>query len=142
MILQRDPRLRPEIQEWGCYYMCLLWWANKLTNIALDTRIINHLFVTFDRHGWLLSDCFVQDPTAILQYLGVDAEYTDKHEPPTRQCGPHEFEIIKWVLPRTGSAHFAAGNGRGTVTYDPWGISQAVTSGRLDSKRIFRLTGG
>lgn len=141
MILQRDPRLRAEIQEWGCYYMCLLWWANKLTNLALDTRIINHLFVAFDKRGWLTGRCYVQDPTAILQYCGLGAEYTDKHEPPARQCGPREFEILEWVLPRLGGSHFTAGDGHGTVTYDPWGVSRAVSVGRLDSKRIFRVEG-
>ena len=137
MILQRDGRLRQEIQEHGCYLMSLLWWANKFTNMQVEPSAVNdRMYVLFMRHLWMDEQAYILDPEGILNWCGVDCTYTDKHETPDRMCSEKEFEILYWKHPSVGG-HFTAGDGRGRVTYDPWGVSKAATEGALISKRIF-----
>jgi hypothetical protein len=138
MILQRDIRLRKEIKEDGCYLMCLLYIANKYTNTPLSPQRINGtLWYKFLQDKFLDANCFIRDPGGILRAMGLKADYTGVHEKPTYPCKANEVEILYFEGPAGG--HFVCGDGRGNVTYDPWGVSRAVTEGRLVSKRIFRL---
>ena len=137
MILQTHPRLIPEIRTDGCYFMCLLWYANKYEGCLLSPDVINELFGHFVHIHWLHVDCAVLNPQEILRHLGVDCRYTDRHEPAIRACWPNEFEILRWEY--DGKSHFTAGEGRGRVTYDPMGCSKTAKLGRLADKRIFVL---
>lgn len=138
MILQRDTRLKKEIKKDGCYYMCLLYFANKYTNTPLSTSRINGtLYFKFIQNKWMEVNCFIHSPGDILRSMGLKADYTGKHERPDYPCKANEIEILYFKGPAGG--HFVCGDGRGHVTYDPWGVSRAVTEGELVSKRIFRL---
>jgi hypothetical protein len=137
MILQRDERLKPEIHHNGCYLMSILFMVNKYTNFSFSADLINHIYVKLLGRGWMENDCTILNPEAIFRYLELPVRYTDRHEPPTRICGPNEFEILLWSYPERGWLHFVAGNGCGITTYDPWGVSMTATRGHLESKRIF-----
>lgn len=140
MILQRDTRLPENIRTDGCYFMSLLWWANKLANVPLDTsRIQDVIYPHCLSHKWLNRELYIFDPDAILAYLGVDARYHGQHDAPTRVCGDNEFEILLFHYSPKDWYHFTAGDGLGNVTYDPWGVSITATRGSLKSKRIFTL---
>jgi len=139
MILQKDGRLRPQFHQSGCYLMCLLFFANKFTNMSLSAEMISDgIYTLFLKHKWIRDNTYVMNPQAILNWCGVKCVYTDKHETPDRMCEKNEFEILYWRHPEVGG-HFTCGNGRGIATYDPWGVSRAATEGMLLSKRIFRL---
>jgi hypothetical protein len=136
MILQRDPRLRQEIQEWGCYLMSILFLVNKWTNFTLSAELINDLYKTFHKKGWIDEECTILNPNAIFSFLEMDVAYTNRHEPPVRRTRKDEIEILKFVS--SYGPHFVAGDGDGHVAYDPWGVSNAIKHGRIESKRIFR----
>ena len=140
MILQRDGRMEimnPWIKKNGCYLMCLLFYINKFTNTELSPEsMAGPMFRLFVRNGWMSDAAWIKDPEAILGWGGVQCEYADKHEPPTRVCGEGEFEILYFRHPEVGG-HFVCGDGNGNVTYDPWGVSRAATEGTLVSKRVF-----
>lgn len=141
MILQRDLRLRKPIREYGCYYMCLLYIANKYTNVPLTIqRINNQLYHKHVQNGAMTANCFIRHPDTILRGLGLKATYTNRHESPDYQCADSEIEILYFRHPEY-RGHFVCGDGRGNVTYDPWGVSIAATEGKLVSKRIFRREG-
>jgi len=136
MILQRDTRLKQEIQEYGCYLMSIFFLVNKYTNFPFSAEIINNLYHNYVKKGWIDSDCMILDPNAIFGFLEMEVSYTDRHEPPERQTLKNEIEILKYVS-EYGN-HFVTGDGNGNVAYDPYGVSNAVKHGRLESKRIFR----
>lgn len=136
MILQRDARLRPEINEWGCYLMSILFLVNKYTNRALSPKLINELYHVFHKHGWIDEECTILDPEAIFGYMEFDVHYTNRYEKPIRVCGRDEMEILYFDGP--AGDHFVVGDGEGHAAYDPWGVSRAVNEGQLVSKRIFR----
>ena len=138
MILQRDDRLRFEIREYGCYYMSLLYLANKYTNAPLSVERINGpLYFGAIQQGAMNTFCFIQDPDAILAACGWKAKYTGVHEPPEYFCKENECEILRFEHGK--QSHFVVGDGHSHVTYDPMGVSETVRHGRLMSKRIFRL---
>lgn len=138
MILQRDTRLRVPIREHGCYYMSLLYLMNKFTNYPLSVQKINgQIYFGAIQQGHMTSQCYIQDPSGLLKWLGWRATYTGEHETPDYECGPNEAEILYFYHPEVGG-HFVVGDGKGHVAYDPWGVSRTATAGVLKSKRIFR----
>jgi hypothetical protein len=137
MILQRDPRLRAAINDWGCYLCSIFFLVNKYTNRELSTDLINTLYHVFHKRRWIDEECTILNPNAIFGYLGMDVKYTDRHERPSRTCAHDEVEILYFEHPQYGG-HFVVGDGWGHVAYDPWGVSRTATDGTLVSKRIFR----
>ena len=136
MILQRDERLLPQINEFGCYLMSIFYLVNKWTNFPFSSELINELYHRLHKQGWIDDKCTILNPAAIFGYLGMDVYYTDRHEPPERQTMTGEVEILKFSS--SHGSHFVAGDGKGNVAHDPWGVSHAVRQGRIESKRIFR----
>ena len=136
MILQTDSRLREEIQTDGCYYMSILFLVNKYTGLKMSAEFIDSVFDVLVALGYMSEQCYVLDPEEMFRHLGLRVKYTDQHESPSKVCNPGQIEILYFMGPVGG--HFTAGNGTGIVTYDPWGVSRAVSEGKLISKRIFR----
>lgn len=147
MILQRDKRLLPEIQKYGCYYMSILFLINKHRNYEWDTDKINEYYKTLVHLGHIQADNdfttvdkddgLILHPDDIFALSGLKVKYTRNHEPPQRKTQDNEIEILKFLS--SYGAHFVVGDGAGHVAYDPWGNSRAVRQGRIESKRIFRL---
>lgn len=146
MILQRDVRLLPEIQEQGCYFMSILFFINKYRNNTWTTDNINEFYKTMVHIGAVMADgnfsavgvddSTIINPELIFRMKGLNVRYNDRHDPPSYTCDSEEFEILKFV--RGGYSHFVCGDGSGHVAYDPWGDSNTVRFGSLNSKRIFR----
>lgn len=136
MILQTDSRLRKAIHDDGCYYMSIFYLVNKWTGLEVSADFIDSLFDVFVSDGEMSKECYILDPEKIFNHLGFKVKYRDVHDKPTRMCKPDEVEILYFFGPAGG--HFVAGDGKGNVAYDPWGVSRAVSEGRLVSKRIFR----
>ena len=146
MILQIDGRLKEEIQTWGCYWMSLLFKANKFTNITLSPDNINvGMFDHAVRMGWMINNdeykCFIANPEALLDWLGVACEIVIENGthrlPPERECKKDEFEFLFFKRPGA-IGHFTTGDGQGHVEFDPAGESLSVAEGILRSKRMFK----
>ncbi len=133
MILQTDKRLVPQINEYGCYFMSILFLVNKHTGLQLSPRKINGLYHEIIDRGFMDKNCYINNPQAIFYYLGLHADYTDRHEKADYFTGKNEIEIL--CFQRTGYRHFMVGN-EGVIAFDPMGNS---TGGYLLSKRIFKL---
>ena len=98
MILQRDPNLRKEIREYGCYFMALLWYGNKIATTPLDQVTIDtEIYPWVIKHDWMNSECYIKNPSMILQYVGVPNTYLG-HMPKNYECSEDEIEISRWVF--------------------------------------------
>ena len=138
MIYQRSPGMRPEIREYGCYFMSLIEAAAKRQPHNLFTvGAINELYERAVLADAMRVDCYILDPAAILNLAGLSADYKGKF-PHNRVCGDDEFEILHWRYAPENWHHFTGGDGFGFVSYDPWGISITATRGQLVSKRLFK----
>ena len=137
MILQTDPRLVNNINQYGCYFMSILFLGNKYTGFKLGTKKINDLYSYCVDCGWMDEGCYINDADGIFAELGLHTRFHDKHEAPWICCRDNEIEILRFQIGHW--KHFVAGDGHGHVAYDPWGVSRAVREGELRDKRIFDL---
>lgn len=117
--------------------MSILFLVNKHINYQFSTGAINELYPVLIDYGFMDEECFIRDPAAIFNTLGLPVHYYDRFDPPDYRCKDKEIEILRfkhntWV-------HFVAGDGESHVTYDPWGLSKAVQCGNLLDKRVFLL---
>lgn len=135
MILQTDNRLNASINNYGCYFMSLLFVANKYTGYKLSTDIITRLYNELIELGYMANNCFILDADGILNYLGVKCKYTDKHESPNFKTKRSQVEILCLKYPTY--KHFVVGDGLGNIAYDPMGLT--ASGSYLHSKRIFKL---
>lgn len=133
--------MRDNIQHYGCYYYSLVWWAHWLTNINVSADMLNNgLYVLFQKRGWMSDTCFINNPVAMLDWMGVPAKTITKEGP---SFVPRKTDIVigQWKH-SSDMSHFVAMNPNGCVAYDPWfspeGGSKAVREGKLISYRIIR----
>ena len=133
MILQRHPALNEEIREYGCGFMAALFHAVRFGKAVIDSiEDVESLYREAVRSSAMRRNCFIDDWDGLFTVFGLDARYTGRHESPTRECRDDEIEILRFP------GHFVCGDGYGNVTYDPWGLSTAVTK-ELQNKRIFKV---
>lgn len=68
--------IEPSLQKYGCYYFCLLKWAESLGAIFRDDAAILRTFERHLQNGWVEQDCFVVAPTQILNDIQFDNTFT------------------------------------------------------------------
>ena len=127
--------------EGGCYLLCLIRLAESLLGDRYLDAVPTYQQAIDQKN--LQPDCTVLDPAAIMQTLYGGRWYYHK-EGPTYECGPAEFEILRYEhpTPKQIYSHFVLGDRKGNVKYDPLGESHTVADGYLVSKRILRLVIG
>lgn len=142
MIWQTNENLNKQINDWGCYWMALIWHASRIHRMVLDAERLLHMYDRHSQMGWMTRNCFILNPTAILRDMGVKSMMTTDDTltepwklPASYICSPQEFEVLEW---RYEEGHFTAGDGKGNLTYDPMGISRTASNGKVVSKRVFR----
>lgn len=135
----------------GCYLLSVLSLAEELGAGPVQPL---QLFDAFFSRGWIGEDAFMQAPAEILGFLTGRRWWVKKAGPGhelalTYELKPGEYEILRFERdPRPGeapsadTAHFVRGTGVGPfdarrILWDPFPGSQAVTAGRLASRRIF-----
>lgn len=147
MFLQIDTRYEDEnIKRFGCYYHSIAFHCNRIKNILLSPTIMEEHKKYLVHENLMGSDCYIKYPEEIFGHIGIDVVY-EGHQPKDYQCENNQIEILCFIRTYWSRVkhkyinykHFTAGNGRGIVTYDPMGVSNAVRFGELESKRIFTL---
>ena len=141
MILQIDVRCLLRMQEFACYYMDILFFTNKYTNISLGFPFINDFYERCEERGFIKNN-FIQDPAAIFGALGFHVLYLG-HIKKEYVCRRDEFEILHFVRETKDEDvhHFVCGDGANNVTYDSYGVSRTVAQGYLKNKRVFKRIG-
>ena len=110
----------------GCYFLCL----GKAAGV-LDNEVLFY-YETFIQKGFLEQDCFVNDPVAILRYLGVPVTTVEKSK--TLKDGKIICARYKYMNHR----HFVLVDRYGNIIFDPLGESNTVKKGQVEDYRIFR----
>ena len=133
MILQTNPALPEVIRKYGCGLMAIIWHSARLGGMTVSgVSDVLDVYNEAVSHGAMDANCFIRNWDAVFSAAGLGTRYTGRHEPSDRNCAANEIEILRFP------GHFVAGNGNGIVTYDPWGVSRAVSQ-PMKSKRIFRI---
>lgn len=139
MILQTDRRLREEINRYGCYFMSILFLANKYTGLQLSTVTVGRIFNECVELGYILNNdqykAFIKSAEKIFNHLELKVKYNNRHDPPKYKCNNNEIEIL--CLKYEWGKHFVVGCGSGSIAFNPLGRTQSGYT--LHSKRIFKL---
>jgi len=120
----------------GCYFLSLVYLAEKYTENFIDSA---RAYAECFKAGWMLQDCYILDPAAILKHL-TGEKWGWSKEPADYETKPGELEILLYER-NNGSkpvSHFVVGDGSGGLGWDPYGTSRTVAEGKVASKRIFR----
>lgn len=150
-MLRQDDKMMPDaVKHWGCYFMSVLYLAEKkrgkvfhadeiisIYRSCLQTGIIDKEVY---KDGVLIDGCFVTDPISLFDVAGVRVSSVVKMDAKYK-AGPGEYELLCYHRPATATnrehTHFVAGID-GKVAFDPLGQSNTVKYGYLKSKRIFK----
>jgi len=117
--------------------MSILFLCNKYKNVELSAEDINDLYILFIDSKFMDENCFINDPAAIFDFMGLWVYFYDRHDPPDYMCQKDEIEILRFQY--IDWKHFVTGDGQSHVAYDPYGTSKAVRLGELKDKRIFKI---
>ena len=145
MILQTDPLLNDNINDFGCYFMTILFLVNKHTGRGFDRADINHLYDLLQGTEYMDEDCFMENPVGVFNYAGLPMKGV-MITSPRYKTKPGQIEFLRFERTYFSKkrnknityGHFVVGAGsHNVIAYDPAGNSNAVKYGKLESKRIF-----
>lgn len=136
MIWQTHPSFTDEFRAGGCAIMTCWWWSAVKTGLSLSPDLIAwHWKHVLRKSNAVKRDGTILDWKEAYRLMGLEVVYMQSRAPAEYVCRPGEWEHLHWVAP--DAEHFTAGDGRGRVTYDPWGESETVQVGKVQDKRIF-----
>jgi len=119
------------LRESGCYFFCLLRWAEIATDAGLTNEQIIGFYHYYVNRGVMESDCFIIDPVAILNSLCrclIGSAVTRAESPP-------RAATYIACLKKPGHWHFVLShNGE---TWDPLDPERpGVSDYKIDSYRV------
>ena len=120
------------IYDYGCYFLDLLYIGKGYEELTLEEIVeYYHLFCSKD---WIDKECYVKEPTAILEFL-TGEKYRVMYSKYPDQAAKHV--VARFYNTYTGYAHFVVSNSYGDVVWDPIENSYTVKNGIVDSYRLF-----
>ncbi len=144
MILQTDPALPQEINDFGCYFTSCLYHAERKTGTTFDVDRVLEIYQKAKAHGIVGDQCYVERPVSLMALAGAIFDSVDKAgvgvNPDAKGAELLHFHRDADTPKGMGNAmhdHFVAGDGQGNVAFDPLGDSNTVKYGFLQNKRIF-----
>lgn len=152
MIFQIDPRLDPEIQKYGCYFLSIAWFRERYQKIPWTVEALNQGWYDALRAGYITGDLNhdgdfdekgqleIANPTALCGLLGCGLRFIDGHFSSDHPVSAGQYGIYAWFNPRTKFTHFVVGNKR-PVEFDPIPNSVTVREGspKSDGLRLFEV---
>lgn len=133
-----------KIGRYGCYLLSIVYIAEQITGNKFD---VLEVYTKAVKEKWSDSDCYLNNPDKILEYLlhrsfnHIGKEVSVRHEVVGYQPKSNEYEITRYELNETGVtfSHFVVTR-NGELVYDPFGNSRTRKLGKPVSKRILTVT--
>ena len=131
------------IGEAGCYFLSIVEAANRFSKVEVD---IYKAYKAAIASGWMRDDCYILDPAKLMGVL-TGRHWSASKEDKLYKGAPGEIVILRYervvtrAMKQGVNGHFVLAGPDGAIAYDPYGTSETVRSGKLVSKRVFRLQG-
>ncbi|ADQ29002.1 DUF261 domain-containing protein [Borreliella burgdorferi] len=135
-IKQDNRTLRPEIQRWGGYFLCLHYYTSLFKKREFSAYEINAAYYRFIGLGYIKSNCFIINPCMILNYYGIRSSV--RYETANYLGAANEFEISEVKIDKVNGYHFIATKNK-EILYDSLDLKPRGKIFKVTSKRIFRL---
>ncbi|MBB6213495.1 DUF261 domain-containing protein (plasmid) [Borreliella californiensis] len=135
-IKQSNKALRPEIQKWGCYFLCLHYYTSVFKKLEFNAYDINVVYYRFIALGYIKSNCFIKNLCMILNCYGIKSSV--RYESLNYLCALNEFEISEVKIDKVNGFHFIATKNE-EILYDSLDLKPRGKVFKVTSKRIFKL---
>ncbi|MCD2332742.1 DUF261 domain-containing protein [Borreliella americana] len=135
-IKQSNRSLHEEIQRWGCYFLCLHYYASFFKKLEFSVYEINAAYHRFLDFGYIRSNCFIKNPCMILNYYGIRSSV--RYESCAYFGVDNEFEISEVKIKDINGFHFIATE-KQEILYDSLDLRPLRKEFRVTSKRIFKI---
>lgn len=122
-----EQKIAKAIGDSGCYFLCLLKACNKEDNAI-------GYYKKYVAAGLMEEDCFIKKPVAILSDLTGQSYQVLKSIAPDEAAS---ILVARFHNPKTGLYHFVLVDSNGSVIWDPYGTSNTVANGYIESYRLF-----
>ena len=145
-IKQSDKQLLPEIQEWGCLFLCFAEASPLIFNGSNGRMALNKIWKEAVKKGYISGDinhdgdvdddgeAEIQDVTRLAQeFFNLKVKYDGKHHE-ADEAIPASVKIVIGQYWYKGG-HFVLLNKSKKVTFDSYGKSNTVRNGYLKSMR-------
>ncbi|WP_417903090.1 DUF261 domain-containing protein (plasmid) [Borreliella andersonii] len=135
-IKQNNRSLRPEIQKWGCYFLCLHYYTSLFKKLEFNVYDINAAYYRFLGLDYIKSNCFIKNSCLILNYYGIRSSV--RYESLNYLGVLNEFEISEVKIDKVNGYHFIATKDK-EILYDSLDLKPRGKIFKVTSKRIFKL---
>ncbi|WP_420025322.1 DUF261 domain-containing protein (plasmid) [Borreliella yangtzensis] len=135
-IKQSNKGLLVEIQKWGCYFLCLHYYASLFKKLEFNAFDINAAYYRFLGLDYIRSNCFIKNPCLILNYYGIRS--TARYENSLYLAAANEFEISEVKIKNVAGYHFIATKEK-EILYDSLDLKPRGKEFKITSKRIFKF---
>lgn len=147
-IKQSDKQLLPEIQEWGCLFLCFAEVSPLIFNGSNGRMALNKIWKEAVKKGYITGDLNhdgdcdddgeseIQNHTALAnEFFALDVKYDNVHHKADEKIS-FKVKIVfgKYVWK---SGHFVVLNKSKKVIFDSFGTSNTVKNGQLESMRFY-----
>lgn len=147
-IKQTDKDLLPEIQKWGCLFLCFANASPMIFQGKIGRQALNKIWKEATKRGYISGDlnkdgdCDDTGEAEILnhnklanEFFALDVRYDNQHRSAEEDI-PSNVAIIfgKYVYK---GGHFVQLDRHKRVIFDSYGISNTVKNGRLESQRWY-----
>ena len=122
------------IYDYGCYLLDLIYIGKSNNEPSLEEIIKS--YYTFITKGWIDSECFVKNPTAILEYF-TGKKYKVRKDSVLDKSAM--YVIGRFYNPTTNLHHFVVMDYYNKVRWDSIDNSNTVKNGFIESYRLFYL---
>lgn len=147
-IKQSDRQLLPEIQDWGCLFLCFAEASPLIFEGAEGRKALNKIWTEAVKKKYITGDlnhdgdcndageAEIQNHTALAnEFFALDVRYDGVHHKADEKI-PSKVVLVfgKYVYK---GGHFVILNKTKKVTFDSFGISNTVKNGKLESMRWY-----
>lgn len=147
-IKQSDRALLPEIQEWGCLFLCFANASPLIFEGKSGREALNKIWKEAVKKGYISGDLNkdgdcnddgeseIQNHNALAnEFFALSVRYDDKHHKADEKI-PSKVAVIFGKYTYKGS-HFVELNRYKKVIFDSFGTSNTVLNGKLESMRWY-----
>lgn len=147
MVYQYEHKLKPEIKQWGCYFLSILKAIEEYKELNITADDVNSFYETALKTGLINQNCMVLNGSKLFAFYGIKViQLTGQlKEKPSRinTLLPFDekkhFSFGEWNCRGRDFNHFTYIKGnRGQVDYwDSWGASSIKNV--MIGKRVYKI---
>lgn len=147
-IKQSDRDLLPEIQEWGCLFLCFAQASPLIFEGSNGRKALNKIWKEAVKDKYISGDLNhdgdcnddgeseIQNHTALAnKYFALDIKYDEIHHKADEKIPSKVLIVFGKYIYKGG--HFVQLNKAKKVIFDSFGVSNTVKNGKLESMRFY-----